>query len=277
MMRAINIFMYFMIFIVSCNAIVVFEAYTTNSCTTRMGFPRPKTYYPVTDLPQGVDFYVGNQIYGGNPPATVGQFTDITSLSVTLCATPSSCQSWDVVTKGNISVCISTPCFGFGRFYNVPGPAVQMLERTGSVTAYDPTTCTDPLPYGWVAYYGEISPETAPCSSGSSLDTQWFVDGDKLTQYVPGTTLWSSAQPCGSPPYPGEKCFTQGTGYCMVNAKCSIDRTNAPTKFPFVSYGATSVKTATDNLAGLIAPPAGESATLNICLGLTVLCAILSF
>lgn len=247
-------FLFFILtFVFACNSLVVFDGYTDNTCTTRLWGNFPRIFFPVTDRTQGVDYAVGDAFYNGNPPAIVGQFTNISATSVTLC-NGAKCENWSVTTNNSVA-CDYTPCFGYGRFYNVPGPAVLMLARTsGSLSMWDPTTCSDPTPYGWVAYYGEISPDTAPCKTIGGT-TQWYWNETKLTLFRPTSTPWSIAQPCGTSPYPGEKCFSSGMGYCTRNNDCNIDRPYVPNMFPFTGAAATTVKVVNANTVDVIITP----------------------
>jgi hypothetical protein len=245
--------------IVVANSIVVFEAYGDALCTTRIWAPGSRRYLPITDRIQGIDSQVAAQIYGGNPPASVGTWKSVTSAVATLCKA-ASCQSWNIPAVRNATECRLVPSFGYGRFYNVPSPvAIELWRTTGQATT---PYCGDPAVYQWVAYAELVSADTDACAT---TGTQVFWDGKtKLSYFKAGASAWTGSQPCGSPPYPGSKCATGGQLYCSPNDNCAIDHVGSPKQFPWFGAYATTVKITTGNFVGNSTTSSGPKLYMSI-------------
>ena len=236
--------------VVSVKSLIVFEAYTTQFCSFKMWSGPERVVFPITDYAQGIPSQVKLHIYNNNPvPDTLGQWTNITSTQVTFRYTNGTLQSWAVVLKTNTAVCDSTPMYGFGRFYEVPGPAMLVLQRTsGDFLALHPEYCNDKTAYGWIAYLMHpLLNTSSPCPSIPSV---YYDGGSELTFYQPGGATWTQAQPCGVTEYPGKKCATSGTAYCMKNENCMMNVANKPGVFPLGGTKVYTIKIVNENKVG---------------------------
>jgi hypothetical protein len=245
--------------------VVVFVPHSDTLCSFPLYVPERK-FMPVFDREQGFDPTVTSTFYSGNPPASAGNWTSITATSVTLCHATSGCTSFPVWPARNNSDCRFVSSFGYGHFYQHTGPAVLALFRTtGPTNEFTYTMCTNPSDYKWTAYaHTQIDNSTAPCTT-SATDPQWYWDGgDKLVWFKRDFPVWTKTHPCGAAPYPGEKCFSAGTGYCMKNTNCAVDYMNAPATYPFASAKSTTIKVVTENRVDFVpgVTPAGSAAAL---------------
>lgn len=236
--------------------LVAFEPFQNPACNLPM-WNTPRIYFPITDRRQGIDSQVASVIYGGNPPSTFGNWSVINSTTATLCSITGSCQSWTVWPNLTIaqSECVNVPPFGWGRFYNTgrSNGAIELRRTTGQGTFWEPSVCRNTISYQWVAYlHSPIDSSSAPCSNNTFVNQVFWDGGDKLTFYLAGGGEWTQPQPCGDAPYPGEKCFKDGRGYCTKNANCAIDHDNKPDQFPFSGPQSTTVKIVTENRVGSI-------------------------
>lgn len=263
--------------IVCARGLVVFEGYREPTCITPIWGSFPRLYFPVVDRPQGIDSQINIVFYGGTGPSIVGNFTDVNTSNVTFCPyVTGPCSTWNVVAKSNTSVCVQTPMFGYGRFYNVPSPGALELYRTsGDLTVYKPSTCTDYLSYGWVAYLETniAATPTSPCASVAGT-TQVFYDSDALSFFDPTLPAYTLPQPCGSV-VPGSHCASLGRLYCVNNTDCSLDHVYHPANFPWTGTGATTVKMVSANRVDPL--PVGGLATTTQVGGLVVVAILVAF
>ena len=238
----LRVFLFICFIAFASSSVVFFEAYTNQFCTFSMWNDR--TFVPVTDRVQGIDSQVSLNIYSGNPPATTGTWSVLNETTATLCNF-GTCTSWPVYSPKNTSQCDFVPCFGYGRFYTEPGPvSLELWRTTGQGTTED---CRADQ-HQWVAYGTQISDASAACATSGY---QVFWDGgSKLSYFYPGVAPWTKTQPCGTAPFPGEKCASSGQLYCAVSADCSIDRANSPTRFPWFGFYSTTVKAVSANRVG---------------------------
>ncbi|MDB9801168.1 hypothetical protein OAB94_02200 [Flavobacteriaceae bacterium] len=264
-MNFVNLIVIMLAITSASNCLVVFKAYRDPACVTLL---KPSgLYLPVTDRAQGLDSYVKNLLYPTVvAPNIVGQFTIVNKNEVTFCQ-GSICKTWKV----DDPTCVSTPMFAYGRFYNVDGPGMMLVERTsGQLNTWAPEYCNSATEFGWVVYlHYPLLNSTSPCPT--TTEGAFWDGGSKLTYYKPGLLLWTKSQPCGTGPFPGEKCFGSGLGYCTINANCAIDHTSKPAAFTAGSY---TLKVTTENRVdstSLITTVPGSANKRVAAVGLTVI------
>ena len=260
-MKTIFIFVLFILGFV--NTIIVFEPYTDNTCTNRFVIPGSGyliTYLPVTDYTQGIDGVIKNTFYNNVAPATVGKWFNLNSSHVTFKHTNGTFQTWNVVLQTDTNVCVTTPMYAYGRFYDIPRPVLISLKRTtGSGLTYEPDFCYSVDTEGWVVY-GLTQPilnSTSSCPTLFSDIGIFWNGGSKISLYYPSRPTWGSKpQPCGPSTLtditPGTRCATTGLLYCVKNANCMLDHIQDPKLFPTGGLLTYTVKIVTSNAVGEI-------------------------
>lgn len=248
----------------AAHALVVFESYNDNACTTRLYNANPRLFFPVTDFRQGVDTQVRATFYSLQLiPDIMGIWTTVNSTDV-IFNNGTADLHYKVSTQGNASVCEFVPCYGYGRFYNVPSPVGIAVKRTsGNLGAWQPTWCEERTAYGWVVYAEpNVLAPNAPCPTVYT-DQAVFYDSatQKMAWFLPQQSQWTSEQACGNSFVPGAQCATSGLLYCTnATQHCNLDHSKpTPTSFPWGSLGTYTVKISTANEVGLSSGGSGST------------------
>ena len=175
--------LFFLALICAVDAIVVFQRYRDITCTTRV---LPDSM-PILDLrfaeQKPFDRTDNTKFY------YAGKFTSITDTQVQF-TDMSPTLTNGMVTNSTVGdgTCIEHPAFSFGRFVNIPAPAIATIERRVLPSQF-------------------FQPSSEIC--------QYKFERDKYTWYV-------HVYPVQNTPFPAGQCPTEGKFYFSMNGGTEI-------------------------------------------------------